>query len=452
MASKEKLPPKVSYTPLFNPNFGTLGANVANLWPESTALKRNGKTRDTLGIALSGGGYRSAIFCYGILRGLNQLGVLAKADYISAVSGGSWIAMPFAMAEDFRYFFDISDDRANFIEEGFESLLVNPLRLIEEAAIARLNNNYVSDLYGRLLTRSFLREHGDYGRYNPLNDPNLIRDNDRPFLIVNGTLNFRRPDTFDITQECFEMTRLYCGSRSLGYLDTKDMLADEKTIRIRDAIAISGAAVAVHIPGLGDEVSGHGLSREIINFAAGQPTPTPNPPKADRLDVADGGHYNNLGIESLVNRGCGYIIAIDAEHDPERDPDSNSTDSLRQKFSGLRTLMDRNHIPQPTFILKELDRINEPVHLVSGNSKVPDILYVKLKSVAAFDKVAAEKPYNKPGFLRNMFGRGAFAFNPQFSTAKLDYGFAEHRNLTELGTFIVNENAKLFTTFAAKSK
>ena len=448
MTPKKMQQTGINYNPQFNPNFGTLGAEVANLWPETTALKRNGKTRDTLGIALSGGGYRSAIFCYGILRGLYELGVLAKADYISAVSGGSWIATPFAMAENLDYFFNISEDSANFIEEGFESLLVNPLRLIEETALTRPDNNYVSDLYGRLLARTFLREHGDYGRYNPLNDPNLIRDNDRPFLIANGTLNFRRPDTFNITQECFEMTRLYCGSRSLGYLDTKDMLADDKTIRIRDAIAISGAAVAVHIPGLGDEVSGHGLSREIINFAADQPTPMPNPPTADRLDVADGGHYNNLGIESLVNRGCGYIIAIDAEHDPEQ----KSGAGYRQKFQGLRTLIKRNNIPQPDFVIKQLDRANEPVHLVSGNSKVPDILYVKLKSVAAFDKVAAKKRYNKSGFLSNMFGRGEFAFDPQFSTAKLDYGFAEHRNLTELGTFIVKENAQLFTSFAAKSK
>jgi hypothetical protein len=448
MLPKTELQSSVSYTPFFNPKFGTLGANVANLWPESTALRRNGKTIDTLGLALSGGGYRSAIFCYGILRGLHELGLLAKVDYISAVSGGSWIATPLAMAENLDYFFNIPEDRANFIEEGFESLLVNPLRLVEEAALTRPDNNYVSDLYGRLLARSFLREYGDYGRYNPLNDPKLIRDHDRPFLIVNGTLNFRRPDTFDITQECFEMTHLYCGSRSLGYLDTKDMLADDATIRIRDSIAISGAAVAVHIPGLGDEVSGHGLSREIINFADGQPTPMPNPPKAHRLDVADGGHYNNLGIESLVNRGCGYIIAIDAEHDPEH----KDTDGAHQKFEGLRTLMQRNHIPQPDFVIKQLDRVNQPVHLVAGNSKVPDILYVKLKSVTAFDKVAAKKRYNQPGFLRNMFGRGEFAFDPQFSTAKLDYGFAEHRNLTELGTFIVKENAKLFTNFAAKSK
>jgi Lysophospholipase catalytic domain len=438
----------MNYTPRFNPKFGALGASVAGQWPEQPILNRNGKAKDTLAVALSGGGYRSAIFCYGVLRGLHEIGVLEKADYLSAVSGGSWIAMAFAMTENLDYFFTVPDDHANFIEEGFESLLVNPIRLLEEAALTRPDNNYVSDLYGRLLARTFLREYGDYSRYNPLNDDKLIRDDNRPFLLINGTLHYRRPETFDITEECFEMNRLYCGSRSLGYVDTKDLLADDTTIRIRDAIAISGAAVAASVPGLGDEVSGYGLSREIINFADGRPTPVPNAPKAERLDVDDGGKYNNLGVESLVNRGCGYIILVDAEHDPEHKNRKRSG----QKYEGLRTLMSRNHIPQPDFVIEKLDEADQPVHLVSGNNTVPDILYVKLKSVSAFDKVAAKQRYNQPGFLQNMFGRGDFAFDPQFSTAKLDYSFAEHRNLTELGTFIVKQNAKLFKNFAAKSK
>jgi len=439
----------MKYTPRFNPKFGTLGAGVTHQWPESAILKnRNGKKTDTLGVALSGGGYRSAIFGYGVLRGLHELGVLQQADYLSVVSGGSWIGTAYAMADNLKYFFHVPADHANFMEEGFESLLVNPLRLLEEAALTRPDNNYVSDLYGRLLARTFLREHGDFARYNPLTDGNLIHDADRPFLLINGTLHFRRPDTFDITEECFEMNRLYCGSRSLGYVDTKVLLADDDPIRIRDAVAISGAAVAAHVPGLGDEVSGHGLSREIINFAAGQPTPFPNPPKAERLDVDDGGKYNNLGVESLVNRGCGYIILVDAEHDPEHKDSKKSG----QKYEGLRTLMGRNHIPQPDFVIKNLDAADQPVHLVAGNDSVPDILYVKLKSVAAFDKAAAKQRYNAPGFMQRLFGRGEFAFDPQFSTAKLDYSFAEHRNLTELGTFIVRRNARLFRDFAAKSK
>jgi predicted acylesterase/phospholipase RssA len=102
------------YTRSFNATFGKLGAEVAKGWPEKEVLGRNAKKTDTLGLALSGGGYRSAIFCYGVLRGLHELGVLQKIDYVSAVSGGSWIATPFAMTERFDYFFQHNESDSNF--------------------------------------------------------------------------------------------------------------------------------------------------------------------------------------------------------------------------------------------------------------------------------------------------------------------------------------------------
>ena len=74
-------------------------------------------------------------------------------------------------------------------------------------------------------------------------------------------------------------------------------------------------------------------------------------------------------------------------------------------------------------------------------------LYIKLKSSRAFDKLAAKRPYNKPSFFSHLFGSGKFAFNPQFSTAKLDYDFAEHRNLSELGDFIVESNKQTLAAF-----
>ena len=45
----------------------------------------------TVGLALSGGGIRSATFCLGLLRGLAQRGVLRRFDYLSTVSGGGYI-------------------------------------------------------------------------------------------------------------------------------------------------------------------------------------------------------------------------------------------------------------------------------------------------------------------------------------------------------------------------
>lgn len=46
---------------------------------------------DTLGVALSGGGIRSATFCLGILQSMAQKGWLKHVDYMSSVSGGGYI-------------------------------------------------------------------------------------------------------------------------------------------------------------------------------------------------------------------------------------------------------------------------------------------------------------------------------------------------------------------------
>ncbi|MDH4147078.1 MAG: hypothetical protein OEY23_18125, partial [Acidimicrobiia bacterium] len=55
-----------------------------------------------VGIACSGGGLRSASFCLGALQVLRRRGVLGRARYVAAVSGGSYIAGAFAIAEGER--------------------------------------------------------------------------------------------------------------------------------------------------------------------------------------------------------------------------------------------------------------------------------------------------------------------------------------------------------------
>ena len=88
----------MAYRTKYNPQFGEIGAYVSQRWPEKNIIKKKGKNTHTLGLALSGGGYRSAIFGYGILKGLFDIDVIGKIDYLSSVSGGSWIATPFSMS------------------------------------------------------------------------------------------------------------------------------------------------------------------------------------------------------------------------------------------------------------------------------------------------------------------------------------------------------------------
>jgi hypothetical protein len=381
-----------------------------------------------------------------VLKGIYKIGAIGKIDYLSAVSGGSWVATPFSMTRAFKWFFDDIPTHANLIEEGFESFLANPLRLAQEAMLSRKNTNYISNIYGRLLAKTYLREYGQSSRWKFLSDTSMIKDQNRPFLIMNGTVNYRSPNGFSVTQECFEMTRLYCGSRSLGYVSSEGLKATKRNIRVRDTIAISGAAVAYHLPALGGEVAGLGLSREIVNYAKSH---KPELADTDRLDISDGGHYNNLGVESLINRGCSQIIIVDAEHDKQK-PDQGRSG---QDYHGLRTLIKRHHIPNPIRedMIEQLDTINKPLHVFNGSAGVPDFLYIKLKSWDLFDQLARKKEYNQPGFLENVFDRGEFAFNPQYSTAKLDYNFMEHRNLSELGKFVVEHHKDEIKAFIARS-
>ncbi|MFS8049214.1 hypothetical protein [Rhizobium sp. BR 314] len=48
-------------------------------------------TGPTIGLALSGGGIRSATFCLGVLQSLSKVGLTKHIDYLSTVSGGSYI-------------------------------------------------------------------------------------------------------------------------------------------------------------------------------------------------------------------------------------------------------------------------------------------------------------------------------------------------------------------------
>lgn len=65
--------------------------------PIAAAPEPVGDTPRNVGICLSGGGIRSAAFNLGALQSLQKEGILRDADYLSAVSGGAYIASCFAL-------------------------------------------------------------------------------------------------------------------------------------------------------------------------------------------------------------------------------------------------------------------------------------------------------------------------------------------------------------------
>ena len=80
----------------------TDGSNeVASIEPEQPKAARQqaplakersaARDKELTGLALSGGGIRSATFCLGVLQGLADLGLFRRFDYLSTVSGGGYI-------------------------------------------------------------------------------------------------------------------------------------------------------------------------------------------------------------------------------------------------------------------------------------------------------------------------------------------------------------------------
>jgi hypothetical protein len=82
--------------------------NYIGKWRDKTGRVEEG--RPLTGLALSGGGIRSAVFCLGALQALAKHGILEKFDYLSTVSGGGYIGAsltwftrsqsPFGVARD----------------------------------------------------------------------------------------------------------------------------------------------------------------------------------------------------------------------------------------------------------------------------------------------------------------------------------------------------------------
>ena len=205
--------------------------------------------KDDLGIAFSGGGTRSASATLGQLRGLRKTGLLAKARYISAVSGGSWAATPFV-------YLPKGFNEGRFLGEAKDpgTLTLDDFRQADRRSLAHAISNAViaddflweaiklggDESYARAVGRLFLRPFklDDPGRfftfhagavdavlagnrrtddaryYLKAHDFHTVRDG-RPYLVVGGTI-LRLDNTGHSRQkiQC-EYTPLYTGVRRL---------------------------------------------------------------------------------------------------------------------------------------------------------------------------------------------------------------------------------------------
>jgi hypothetical protein len=185
----------------------------------------------------------------------------------------------------------------------------------------------------------------DITEAKPDDDVPLIRisapEVEAPYHLINGTLNLTSGSDLVIAQRAaapFLFSRLYCGSARTGFRNTDTYRAGSLTLGT--AVAISGAAAS---PVMGSQTPSTAVSMlmALLNVRLGYWLPTPSAqdwraPQArfwpfyllrEFLShtaetgrycyVTDGGHFDNTGAYSLVERGCRLIVLTDCGADPQ---------------------------------------------------------------------------------------------------------------------------------------
>ena len=216
--------------------------------------------RPTVGICLSGGGFRAALYGLGVLRYLAESGTLERVAVVCGVSGGSVATAALGSAVRSTGTDALSSD-------GF-------YRYVYEPFVAGVTGN---NLRQRALQRWLRQRLGTDGRPRNLVLADVLAETlfpaagrlaelpERPQLIFTGTeLGAGR---------AFRFSREFIGSWDFGYAVTS------AEMKVATAVAASAAAPPL-IPALQLEDERPGVEQA--------------PPV---LTITDGGVYDNLGIE-----------------------------------------------------------------------------------------------------------------------------------------------------------
>ena len=162
-----------------------------------------------------------------------------------------------------------------------------------------------------------------------------------PYHLINTTLNLsagRDLATSQRSAASFVLSQKYCGSARTDYCLTDEYMNGQLTLGT--AVATSGAAVS---PSMGAKKPTAALAMlmTLLNVRLGYWAPTPNrkgwnssQPRlwpfylvreflsqtndlSDYCYLTDGGHFDNTGLYSLIERGCRFIVLVDCGADPK---------------------------------------------------------------------------------------------------------------------------------------
>jgi NTE family protein len=238
----------------------------------------------SIGIALSGRGFRAALFGLGSLWRLNEVGLLGKLDRIASVSGGSILSG--ILAHRWTRL-DFDEGRAG----NFEEVIAGPVQEFCSKTI-----DVDAGLLGMITpfktAGEFLADRFDKDLFHGarLKDIPAAADQGPEFI--------------------FNATNMQTG-RSFRFL--RDMVVDEvlgvsrtAEFTLADAVAASSAFPPIFSPVIlkSDPSVWEG---SLYDFSSLDDL-------RRRIILADGGVYDNMGLESLVNRADIFLVCDAGAH------------------------------------------------------------------------------------------------------------------------------------------
>jgi NTE family protein len=275
-----------------------------------TYLPRRPRERHGIALCLSGGGFRAALFHLGAVRRLNELGLLARLEAISSVSGGSIIAAH--LAQSLRPWPDTA--AADFEQRVAAPFLRFTARNLRTGPILRrlLPWNWLSTSTGvRALAAAYEQ------RLTSLTLPRLP---ERPTFIINAT-----DMAFGVNWE-FQRKRM--GDYYAGYMTPAPAWP------LARAVAASSCFPPIFNPMPIDLDPGQlkgGKARGPDRDAA-----------VRGLRLTDGGNYDNLGLEP-VWKWAQTLLVSDGGATFDAEPDrsliwrlSRYTDILNNQVGAVR--------------------------------------------------------------------------------------------------------------------
>jgi len=269
---------------------------------DGTPTRRGAKLEEGAALCLSGGGTRALLFHLGALWRLNELGMLPLVERISSVSGGSIVAGVLAMNWD-ELEFD-GHGRAGRFSEAVEK----PLR-----AFSRRTHDVPAGIRGVFGRGSTAQAYAAALARHLYGDRTLQDLPDRPRFVFNAS-NLQ-------STALFRFSKPYCADYRVGRIL-------QPRFRLADAVAASGAFPPFFSP-LVLDLREHKLAEDAgndLHFA----------PYTERALLADGGLYDNLGLETIYKRYRTLLVS-DGGGRTEAEP-RPQTDWIRQPLRLMKIL------------------------------------------------------------------------------------------------------------------